>query len=341
MEVRYMMPDQPIQLPWQQPDWFAQAAAWIQAQLEQRDYHITEPIDVIHQRPWSTFLRITTDKGIVYFKAPSPMFGYEAGLTQALAAWRPDCSVPVLAVNRDTGWILSADAGTTLRQLTRTVDQIPHWLKVLPLYSQLQIELRDRVTDLLALGVPDRRLAHLPQLYADLLEAAESLRVGLDPGITTEEHQRLRDGHARFAAQCGELAAYGLPDTLTHEEVHENNVLLGNGRYIFTDWSDCSVSHPFFTMLVTLRAAAHWLQLDEHGPELRQLRDAYLEPWTTFAPRRMLDNALETAYRLAMVNRALSWHYGMGRLAQQDKEAYADSVPGWLQDYLQADAPSV
>jgi hypothetical protein len=163
------------------------------------------------------------------------------------------------------------------------------------------------------------------------------LRVGLEPGLTPAEHQRLRDGHGRFAAQCEALAAYGLPETIAHEEVHENNVLLGDGRYIFTDWSDSSVGHPFFTMLVTLRAAAHWLQLDEAGPELRQLRDAYLEPWTSFAPRETLAEALGLAYRLAMVNRALSWHRGMGGLPEAAAEPYADSVPGWLQDFLQAE----
>lgn len=120
--------------------------------------------------------------------------------------------------------------------------------------------------------------------------------------------------------------------------MHENNVLLGDGRYIFTDWSDSSISHPFFSMVVTLRATAHWLQLDEHGPELQQLGDAYLEPWTTFAPRDALAAALALAYRLGMVNRALSWHHTLGRLAEKDQGPYADSVPGWVQDYLQAEA---
>src|ERR1044071_9565887 len=112
---------------------------------------------------------------------------------------------------------------------------------------------------------------------------------------TPGEYRSLRAGQTRFAAQCEQLAAYKLPATLTHEEVHENNVLLGDGRYVFTDWSDCSVGHPFFTMLVTLRAAAHWLHLDESGPELRHMRDAYLEPWTRFAPRDELLQALALA----------------------------------------------
>jgi Phosphotransferase enzyme family len=333
------MDTQLIQLPWVQADWFARASAWIECQLHQQGRAITAPIELVHQRPWSAFARVTTDQGLVYFKAPAPMFAYEAPLIQALAQWRPDCNVPVLAIDQTNGWILSANAGTTLRLLDRTEGQIAHWQKILPLYSELQITLADRVPELLALGLPDRRLAQLPQQYADLLTTTESLRIGLKDGLAATEYARLQAGQAHFAAQCEALAAYHLPETITHEEVHENNVLLGSdGRYIFTDWSDCSISHPFFSMLVTLRATAHWLQLDEQGPEIQQLRDAYLEPWTIFAPHSHLNETLALAYRLGMVNRALSWEQSLGRLSTEDKGPYADSVPGWLQDYLQAEA---
>ncbi|MCE7987362.1 MAG: hypothetical protein DYG89_39855 [Caldilinea sp. CFX5] len=329
---------QPMELPWAQADWLDRATAWIQSQLNQQGREITAPIELVHQRPWSAFARVTTDQGLVYFKAPAPMFAYEAPLIQVLAQWRPDCSVPVLAIDRANGWILSADAGTTLRLLDRTVGQIAHWQKILPLYSELQITLADRIPELLALGLPDRRLAQLPQQCADLLTATASLRIGLKDGLTAAEYTRLQEGQARFVAQCEALAAYHLPETITHEEVHENNVLLGgDGRYILTDWSDSSVSHPFFSMVVTLRAAAHWLHLDEQGPAIQKLRDAYLEPWTTFAPRPRLNEALTLAYRLGMVNRALSWQQSLGRLSEEDKGPYAASVPGWLQDYLRTE----
>lgn len=332
------MADQYMQLPWHRPDWLAQATAWIASQLAAGGLRQTGPVELVHQRPWSTFAQVPTDGCRVYFKAPTPACAFEAALTAALARWRPDCMVPVLAVDVERGWILSADAGVTLRRLGQTPAQVAHWLKLLPIYSELQIELAGRVPELLSFGTPDRRLARLPQQYAQLLEAGESLRVGLEPGLTPDEHRRLRGLQGRFAAQCEQLAAYGLPESMAHEEVHENNVLLGDKGYIFTDWSDCSVSHPFFTMLVTLRGAAHWLKLDEAGPELRAVRDAYLEPWTRFATRDKLGEALDLAYRLGMVNRALSWHHSMGPLAPQDKQEYADSVPGWLQDYLQAEA---
>lgn len=38
-----------------------------------------------------------------------------------------------------------------------------------------------------------------------------------------------------------------------------------------------------------------------------------------------------------MVNRALSYQETMSGLPEKDKEAYLDSIPGWLQDFIYGD----
>ncbi|MGH2424775.1 MAG: aminoglycoside phosphotransferase family protein, partial [bacterium] len=109
------------------------------------------------------------------------------------------------------------------------------------------------------------------------------------------------------------------------------------GCYTFADWSDSSVTHPFFTMLVTLRSVAHRLQLDENRPELMRLRDVYLESWTSFESPENLRMAFRLAYKLAMVNRALSYHRVLGPLPERYK-VENDAIPGWLEDFLDAEA---
>jgi len=329
------MTDKIIKLPWDEPGWHDQAAEWITAQLAANGWQATGPVETVHQRIWSIFMRVPTDKGTAYFKAPAPPF-YEAPLTQALARWRPDCTVPLLGVDLKRGWLLSADAGSTLRSIGQTPDQVDHWLKALPIYADFQIEMASHVREILTFGTPDRRLSVFPGLYSQLLEETESLRIGLELGLTPEENQSLRDLRSRLALWCEELGSYGLPETLAHEEIHENNVLVKDERYIFTDWSDSSVAHPFFTMTVTLRATAHWLSLDEFGPEMMRMRDAYLEPWTKFAAREKLLSAFKLAYHLGMANRALSWNEALRSLTGEQIEPYNDSVPGWLQDFLNA-----
>jgi len=328
------------ELPWEREGWLAQATEWIDAALAKTRRHRTEAVEVLHRRPWGIFARVPTDKGTAFFKAPAPPFsGFEAAVTKALAGWRPDVTVPVLAVEPERGWFLSEEAGVTLRSASPGIEQMQHWVKLLPVYAGLQIEMAARVPQLIALGMFDRRLARLPQLYAELMQPNENLRVGLKPGLTPDEYRRLKAWRPQVAVWCQELAAFGLPETLTHEEVHDANVLVNGERYIFTDWSDSSVAHPFFTMVVTVRAAAYRLKLEESGPEMRRLRDAYLEPWTGFGSREELRQAFGQAYRLGMLNRALSWHFGTGSLPLRLKEADADAVPEWLQDFLVGEIP--
>jgi hypothetical protein len=197
----------------------------------------------VRLRPWSAFARVFTTNGIAYFKAPAPDCQYEAALTEALAHWRPDCTVPLLAVDLERGWLLSADAGPTLDDASSSTDQLARWLKLLPLCVELQLEMADHLPELLVLGVPDRRLAQFQPLYAQLMEAHENLRVGLQPGLTPAEYGRLCELQPWVVDACAQLASVGLPETLVHEEVHSSNVLFSGNRYIFTDWSEAIVAH--------------------------------------------------------------------------------------------------
>lgn len=321
-------------LPWDQPDWLDRVTAWIHAQLAAHGIDTDNPIEVVHQRIWSAFLQVQTSQGMVYFKAPAPLYAFEAPLTQALTHWRPEQTAPLVAVNLEEGWILSEDAGVMIRASGDPTTQLEHFVTLLPPYAQFQIDLAPRVPELLAMGVPDRRLVVLPQLYAKLLEDGENLRVGLPLGLTAEEYQQAQELQPMLSEWCQQLASVGLPETLAHEELTLPNVLVGPRGYTYIDWSDCSVAHPFFTMIVTLRSTAYWLKLDKDGSEVQRLRDAYLEPWTTFAPRAQLNEALDLALRLGSLNRALSWQNTIKTLIAEQKQDYLDYVPDWLKDFL-------
>lgn len=138
----------------------------------------------------------------------------------------------LLAVDLDRGWLLSADAGPTLHGMSPSTDQLEHWLKLLQLCVELQIEMAAHVPELLALGLFDRRLAHIPHLYTQLVEANENTRVGLELGLMPAEYQRLYDLRTWVVAACEQLASVGLPQTLVHEEVHSSNMLVSGDHYI-------------------------------------------------------------------------------------------------------------
>lgn len=52
------------------------------------------------------------------------------------------------------------------------------------------------------------------------------------------------------------------------------------------DWGDASIGHPFGTMLSTLPSVAHDSGCEVDDPRVQRVRDAYLEPFTTYGDRK-------------------------------------------------------
>jgi hypothetical protein len=298
-------------LPWSQAGWLEDVTAWIDTAIER-----TGPIEELHRRAWSAMLRMPTAEGSAYFKASAPAHAHEAGLTEALARWHPECTVDLLAVDTGRGWMLMRDAGELLRSMLEREPAFERLELLFARYAELQLELAPRRDELLALGVPDRSVTRLAKLAAEL---------PVDSGL-------VRD-------LVTTLESYGLPDTLVHEEVHPGNVLVRDGENVFVDWADSSVGHPYFGIVVALRSIADSFELEPGAPELERLVDAYLEPWTAIAPHKALRTLFPAAYRLGMLNRALSWQETVRGLEGPLHDEFVSSVTGWLDEFERAEAP--
>jgi hypothetical protein len=323
-------------LPWTQPGWREQADAWIRAKLEQRGILIAGEIEQPHLRPWSTVLRVPTSAGDHYFKATSPLLAHEPALTQWLAQQRPDCIAPVLAVDAERGWMLMPDGGTTLRTVIQADRDIRHWEAVLPIYAQLQIDMAAQLDQLLALGCLDYRPVELPARYAALLADTQALMIDRPDGLTGEQYARLHAFAPQFADMCARLAAYAIPETLHHDDFHDGNIFLGAGGLRFFDWGESCAAQPFSTLVVCLRGIAYRFELAEDAPELRRLRDIYLEPWTRYTSRANLLEACALSKPIGSFCRALTWHRVVANLPSPWREEQQEAVPGWLQVFLDA-----
>lgn len=69
------------------------------------------------------------------------------------------------------------DGGEALRVSIRPTKDIKPWAPVIQLFSEVQLGSVEHVPELLALGIPDWRLAHLPRLYKELLANGDSMLV--------------------------------------------------------------------------------------------------------------------------------------------------------------------
>jgi Phosphotransferase enzyme family len=267
---------------WTDPRWLADAHAWIHERAD-----VTGPIEQPHVVPWSTVLRVPTPTGPVWFKANAPALAYEARLTALLSEQRPDAVPELLASDLDRGWMLMADGGERLRDTVERERDLSRWLDVLPVYASLQIDLAPHAEELLRLGVPDRRL---PVLAEQAVEVEE-----------------LREHMPRIQEYCARLAAVGIPDTIQHDDLHDGQVFVRDGRPLVFDWGDAVVSHPFLTMAVTLEGVIQWGVDDvQDSVPLGPYRDAYLTPFEGYAPRVELEAALDDALRLGWVSRVLA-----------------------------------
>jgi len=334
------MSHQSIAIPWDHPDWLDESQVWIQDNLDQLGLILNGAIEQAHTRPWSTVLRVPTNEGNLFFKASAPSMIHEAGLTQALASWRPDRLPKVLAADRQRSWLLLADGGRTLRSYLGSDQFLAHWRRILPLYAEMQIEMAGRRDDLLALGAMDRRLEMLPAKLEALLTDQEALLIDQPDGLSAEQFRYLGIFVPRFAGLCAFLDSFGLPETLQHDDFHGNNIFVGEDGYLFFDWGETCVAHPFFTMVVTPRGIAYHMKLAEDAPELAELRDIYLEPWRAGLDRRDLDLVYDLANLVGRVNRALTWYRIVADLPEPYKSEEADAVPGWLLEFLEAQAES-
>jgi hypothetical protein len=301
---------------WTEPDWVAEAESWIRERVE-----VAGELDQFHVRPWSTVIRVPTPGEDLYFKAVDKGFLFEPALSKRLFELAPDRVTAVVDTDLDRGWMLMRDAGSRLREVVLSTADLHHWEAALPHYAELQIAAAPLAGELVALGVPDSRLSVLPgQLRAVL---ASPVR-----GLSPDEQESALAALPDFEALCRELAAYGIPETIQHDDLHDGQIFLDDGRYRFFDWGDSCVSHPFHSLTVTLRATAAKLDLEPGGPEMLRLRDAYLEPFGD------LSEAANLAYRTGTIGRALAWDRfvrgGLSETMNDDELAFAYGVKLFL-----------
>jgi hypothetical protein len=322
------MPTAQPDLLWTRPDWRADAEAWIREHVD-----VTGDIEQPHVRWWSTVLRVPTADGDVWFKACHPSHGFEPALALELTRLRPERVIDVLAADPQRGWMLTGDAGSRLRELLGSTDDLIRWEEFLPLYADVQLAATDRAEHLLGLGVPDERLAVLPRHFEQVLVDRGVLLVDREDGLEPSQYERLRASVPEVERLCEELAASGIPETVQHDDLHDGNVFVRDGEYLVFDWGDSCISHPFHSMVVTLRATAWRFELEPGDARLERMRDAYLEPFGHYGSHAELLDAFATAYRLGTIARSLSWYRAVQAFPEIEPEE-SDSVPYGLKLFL-------
>ncbi len=324
LDFRQPQDAQPNRAAWYEPGWFAQAEGWMALALAQVGRSLSGP--VVQVRAWqrSCLLRAETDGGPVYFKAVPPVFAHEPAITHALAARYPQHIPPVLARHPRQPWFLMAEVdGVSLAQR----QDIAAWETALRTFALIQIDLAGRAERLVALGCPQRDLAQMADQMAQLLDDAALLLPSRPAGLGDEDRATIRAMLPALRNKAQRLAQIKLPQTLEHGDFWPGQVLIVDdappappqtsrrapvrqpsappSRPVFIDWSDCSIAHPFFS----LSFFDDIMEMEGYLPDVsnarERLRNAYLGPWTVYAPMKELIEAFELSRPLAAIHNAL------------------------------------
>ncbi|MBX3065285.1 MAG: phosphotransferase [Anaerolineae bacterium] len=313
------------------PNWWNDAVSWIDDYVQR-----TGEIEVVRMGDFSAVLRIPTANEVIYFKATFPPFNTEAVLTKLLAEWFPQHLPNLLAVDTERSWLLLPDLGMTLRQITEQDNDLTRWEQMLIQFAHLQQHAVHYVDDLLHVGITDRRLAVLPSLFTEALSRRSLLIIDQDheDSITSGDYQGMMMFISQLADLRAELAAVGIPETLHHDDFHANNICLAANEYdfIFFDWAESCIAHPFYSLFMTLRYANYVFHADHDT--LARLRDVYLASWTQYAPLPRLIEAYKIAAQLAKLCRALTWHQAASALTARNRLDASASATYWLNIFV-------
>lgn len=214
------------------------------------------------------------------------------------------------------------DAGRRLREVVAEERSLKRWHDVLDATARLQLGVTPKVPELLATGIPHYPLMRLADDYATFV-------------ALHDVQARFGDATPLVAAMSARLASYGIAETIQHDDLHDGQVFLGRpetGTHPLLDWGDACVSHPFFTLAVTLLGVISWGVDDvEDSEDTRPYRDTFLAPFAQAYGVHVADlaDAADLGTRLGWACRAVNG-YVEGDLdsTQTRLRMFLDGRPG-------------
>jgi len=286
-------------------------------------------------RAWATVWRLRTADGRRWFaKQNCPGQQVEVPLMEALSRLAPQRVVPVTAA-RD-GFLLTPDQGPVFYETAG--DDLENWVRLARDAALLQRELVPHHRELLATGMTELTPQQAPAYAAARIEQYAVLDPGDSRRLEPVVADRLRAHLPVVRRWAEQVAALGLPLTLNHNDLHENNVFDVDGRLRFFDFGDSLMTEPLGVLLVPLNILGEKLGADADDRRLWRVVDAALEVWTDLAPAAELRAALPAALQLGRLGRVESW---VRCQPSQNDEQLAEWGPvavAWLAT-LDADPP--
>lgn len=155
----------------------------------------------------------------------------------------------------------------------------------------------------LNLGVSDWRLQKILECYATLIQQEPLL---IADGLTNIELKQLSKLSPKLTEICEKLSQYPLPDTFSHDDFHDNNLLidLKTQKITMVDLGEVAITHPFFSLLNMLQKIKKNFLLQEDT--YQHLEQQTLQPWLDYGSQAQLSAVMSLIKQCWSIHRALT-----------------------------------
>jgi Phosphotransferase enzyme family len=219
----------PLRQPYATPGGPAAELAWAKSIMATHGFVLVGAPEQIRTWNLSSIWRLPTGRNeALWLKSVPAFFAHEGAILFALAGQ----GVPE---------VVAFGAGRTLLREVPGVDMYEaepiRFTDMVAALVAIQFKWRERLDDLLALGLPDWRAEALVPLIADVVSrTADELSV--------EDQETLGEFVEHLPSRFAELASCGIPDTLVHGDFHPGNFRGEGPNLTLLDWADSGVGHP-------------------------------------------------------------------------------------------------
>lgn len=291
---------------WRSRAWRDEVEEWLGRQVT-----VTGPVEEVKARFWSIVLKVPVPGGWAWFKENAPSQAFEAALVATIADLAPGAVPPVLGVDEDRGWLLTADLGAPVGDAPALRDDrraVAVMADLAGRYGRLQRTLEGHGARMRAARVPAFDDGNAIAYAVALADHLAGLPVGDERRLSADDRRAVDAGLGRIGAAAARLEASGIPDSVDHNDLHLRNALRSAaGDLVVIDLGDSLWSHPFASLRIL-----SWLTLSRvgggtGGRDHLRVVDAHLEHWTDVASLPELRRMLPAAERLSCLHRAESW----------------------------------
>ena len=305
---------------------------WATDYLLAHGYTITSAPEIIQTTPWSRLTCFHTSMGKIYLKQTPPALSLESRIIEILHD-QFQASVPtVIATHPNLNCFLMTDSGKPLRDFLMNDFQPNLLSNAIHTYTSIQVATADHINVFLALGVPDWRLAKLPQLYAEFMENETFL---LQDGMTAPEILMLQHLQSQYSDWCERLSRYAIPETLDHCDFHDNNILLDAHTQQITiiDWGETVITNPFFSLVSCLNQVTRRYPVKETDNIYIQLEEACLQQWRDY-PEKNLRDAFQLTKKCWPIYAALGFYRLTLSVNAESFQSNAGRISGYLKKFI-------